>query len=108
VASQGRAAREAPARAEPRPTIAVCAAQKGYRQEERETPQILLNFTPFVLVPVGEETDSPNLNAKCRTANPSDVTPIFQPAFGGREGRFCQTVTGVFEKSGHIGSCAPE
>jgi hypothetical protein len=44
---------------EPRPTIAVCAAQKGYRQEERETPQILLNFTPFVLVPVGEVTDSP-------------------------------------------------
>jgi hypothetical protein len=59
VASKGRAAREASARAEPRPTIAVCAAQKGYRQEERETPQILLNFTPFVLVPVGEETDSP-------------------------------------------------
>ncbi len=36
------------------------------------------------------------------------MAPIFQPAFGRRDGRLCQTVTSVFEKSGHIGSRAPE
>jgi hypothetical protein len=48
-------------------------------------------------------------NGERRTANSerrtsSNPPPILQPTLGRQDGRLRQTVTGVFEKSGHIGS----